>query len=313
MTAGTHSQGAFTQIIFSADGDTAPHSYAGADGAYLLEFLNESLQIGGRIVATDAGITGTRTHRSERARAGTPFRGGMIHMFVSPTDLVYLLPMLIGNNESPSGTFTVAADIPYFGILIDNDYSTFEFKDCKVNQWILRGRAPEHNEGGAPELMMLSMEIYASDHAAGTAWPGSPPSLDVTNPWVFTDAAITLEGSARSVEDFVIVCHNHLQVKYTNATTAHSICPRDRTIRGRFRVPWNATNADLYGTATSGAAASIVFTNGGLSTSLSFGRFQIPPERPMIPGKRDVPLILDGDFRGVSTTEDLVVVNDAVA
>lgn len=310
MTAGTHSQGAFAQMIISADGDTAPHDYSTGAG-YLLEFLNESLGIGGRIIATDAGITGTRTHRSERARTGTYFRGGWVHMFVSPADLAFLLPHMIGDNESPAGTFSPANDIPYFGVLIDNDYDTFEFKDCKVNQWILRGRAPEHNEGGAPELMLLSLEIFASDHAKSTAWPGSPPSLNVTNPWVFTDAAITLEGTARNVQDFVIVCHNHLKVLYTNALTAHSICPRDRTIRGRFSVPWNSTNADLYGTAVGGAAASIVFTNGGLSTTLSFGRLQIPVERPMIPGKRDVPLILDGDFRGVSTTNDIQVVNDA--
>lgn len=313
MTAGTHSQGAFSQIFFSAAGDTAPHTYESGDPAYRVEYLREDLTTHARIIGTDNGITGTRSHRSERARYGAAFHRGTIDMFVSAVDFTTLLPLLIGDNESPAGTFNLEETLPYFGILVDTDYSTFEFKDCKVNRWALRSRAPALSERGEPDLLLLTMEIFGSADAKGTALPSSPPSLTSQGYYVFSDCdgAVTIEGSARPIQNFVLACDNHLFPLYANSLDPHSICEQDRDITFRCKVPWNSTQDGLYNVALAGATASLVFTNGGLSTTFTIGTLQIPRKQPIIRGKTEIPLILDGVCRQVSSTKELVVVNDA--
>lgn len=311
MTGGTHSQGAFGNLLIEPG--AAPHTFNASSERY--EFLQENLMRRGRIVGGNE-VSGSRSMRSERTRRAANYFAGSILKNIAPAEFATLLPKMMGDNESPAGTFNLAEDIPYFGVLIDRDYGVFEYKDCKVDKWVLRGRAAELGEEGEPDLLTLQLSIVGSDEATDTSWPSPEPALGTTAayaPYVFTDAcgAITLNGAAREVMEFVIVGDNHVKALYTNCLTPHSLVPRNRIIRARFRLPWNSTNADLYNMNYAGATASIVLTNGNMSTTFTFGRLQVPPDSPTIPGKDTIDLVVEGIATMVSTTRELVVVNDS--
>jgi len=310
MTGGTHSQGAFAKLLFEPG--ASPHTFDSSSEVY--EFLAEDVGKNGRIIGGNE-VSGSRSHRSERTRLGISYFRGSIIKNVSAAEFATLLPKMLGANASGT-TFALAEDVPYFGMLIDRDYGVFQYKDCKIDKWILRGRAPELGEDGEPDMLTLQLDILASDEDDSASWPGSPPSLGATaaySPYTFQDSCsgITLNGSVREAMEFVIVGDNKIKALYTNCGTPHSLVPRDRIIMARFRVPWNSTNADLYDQAVGGAAASVVLTNGTVSTTFTFGRLQVPAKSPRVPGKDTIDLIVEGQATMVSTTRELEVTNDS--
>ena len=310
MTGSTHSTGAFAKLLFEPG--ASPHTFDASSELY--EFLAENLGKEGRIVGGNE-VSGSRSHRSERTRKAASYFRGSIVKNISPAELVTLLPKMLGAAASGT-TFALDEDVPYFGVMIDRDYGVFKYTDCKIDRWILKGRAPELGEDGEPDLLTLQLDIIASDEDPAASWPGSPPSLGTSAayaPYVFQDSCsgITLNGSTRDAMEFVIVGDNKIKALYTNCLTPHSLVPRDRIIMARFRVPWNSTNADLYEQSAAGAAASVVLTNSTVSTTFTFGRLQVPPKSPFVRGKDTVDLVLEGQATMVSTTRELVVTNDS--
>lgn len=313
MSGGTHSQGVFSQVLFEPGAST--HTFDSNSEIY--EYLNHNIRPVGRIVGGN-GIRGTRSRFKVRHRQGVTFIYGTMNMYVSPLDLVTLLPKMIGDSVSGT-TFSLAEDTPYFGILCDNDEGVEQFNDCKVDKWVIRSRAPRFREDGEPEMLMLSLSIIGSSRASGS-WPGTPPTLSTASnaaPYVFSDcdAAVTLSGSARAIEEFVLWGDNFQEAKYVNSLSAHSIRPTDRLIGLTCRVPWNSTNSGLHAQAAAGAAASIAFTNGNLSTTFNFANLHVPthgpaPER----GKQQIDLLLQGFGSATGTSDnarELQVVNDS--
>jgi hypothetical protein len=313
MTAGSHSQGVFTKVIISAAGDTDTHDYSTGNGT-IIEYASVTMKETGRVIGADNGITGSRSHRSERARYGPSYFTGHIDMMVSSQQFADFLPHMIG--DSVSGDVHSLTELqPYFGILIDMDYDTFEFKNCCVDRWVLRSRAPELLERGEPDMLMLRLYIIGSDSAKGTSWPGSAPSLDTGTYYQFADcdAAVTLQGGARIIENFMIYGDNHIYARYVNSLVPHSLIPRDRDIGFRAQVPWNSGNVALYNITLAGATATVKFTTSTKSTLFTFGVLQWPIETPIINGKQEVPLIVNAQARKVGSTNELVVTNDNTA
>lgn len=313
-TCGDHSQGVFTKVLFEPG--ASPHTFDANSEPY--EYLSHSIRKHGRIIGGN-GIRGTRSRFKNRMREGGHFIYGDITMYVSPGDMVTLLPKMIGDNES-SGTFSVAECLPYFGILADLDYDTEEFKDCMVDKWVIRSRAPQFQEEGEPDMLYLTLSIIGSTVTHGTSWPSPEPTFGTTlayDPLVFQDcyANVTIEGATREIEEFVIAGNNFLYPKYVNSLTVQSIVPRDRQIAFICRVPWNSTNDDLYDASYDGAAANIKFVNSTVSTWFKFANLHVPahgpaPER----GKQQVDLLLEGIATATGTTDaarEIQVVNDS--
>lgn len=314
MTGGSHSQGAFTQVLFEPG--SAPHTFDASSEIY--EYLSHDIRKHGRIIGGQ-GIRGTLSRFKIRHRAGANFYYGTMHMYVSPAELVTLLPKMFSDTQVSGTTFSASDTLPYFGILVDNDYSTKEFKDCKIDQWVIRSQAPQFREEGEPDMLYLSLSIIASNTAA-TSWPGTPPSLGTSDgyaPYVFSDCdgAVTLNGSTREIEEFVLAGNNFLYAKYVNSLNPQSIIPRDRLIGLTCRVPWNSNNANLDDMSAAGAAASIVFTNGNLSTTFNFANLHVPAHSPApARGKQQVDLLLEGFATATATTaanRELQIINDS--
>ncbi len=313
-TGGAHSQGALSAMIVGPQ--AAPHNYSTGTGI-AVEFLSENIRKKGRHIGNN-GIRGTLSEAKERVRNGASYFSGEIVMYISPNDIANFGVNVLGMTESPSGTFTVDDTLPYFGLLIDRDEGVVEFKNCMLDYWILQSRAPSFGEEGEPDMVLFRLGVIASEESTGTAWPGSPPALGTAAadaPYTFadTDGQISLAGSTRDVEEFIIVNRNFLKPKYTNSLLPTSIRPRWRLLQARFRVPWNSNNTNLYGLAVAGVAGSVTMVNAGLSTALTFGTLQVPDDSPVIPGKDQIDLIVDGVARTSGAIKELVIVNDNIA
>jgi hypothetical protein len=266
------------------------------------EIISESLKKTGTILDTN-GIRGTRSHASERTAAGTYTIAGQIVYEISPLILDLMLPRILGANASGT-TFALADTLPEFDVLIDRGASRFIYGNCTVNKATFTGAS-----GG---LIRMTLDITGkTETLSATAFPTITAPVDP--PYVFHQGVLTLVGSARSFASFETTIDNVLSAKFYNSQSATNINPTDRIVSFKCETPYTSSEADLYNQALLGSAASLAITNGNRSLTFTYGKLQFPDMSPVIPGKGEIPLMLDGIARMTSTTRELVVTNDSTA
>ena len=311
MAGGTHSQGAYGQILLEPG--SSPHTFDASSKA--IRFLSETMTEHGRILSTQGIGGGTLQVEAARIRSGIGFTYGEIVLALSPNDVDVLAEHVWSFTESPTDTWAQSDALNYFGLLIDTDYYTWEFTDCMITDWEISARAPQFNEQGQPELVLCKLGIRASGVTAGTSWPGSPPSLGVAavdRPYVLSDSdgLFSFESTARPIQAFRFKVDRGLYTKYANATPAHSQRSTMRHNQIVLQLPWNSDNLDLYNVAIAGSAGSFKFANGAFSSLFNLGRVHFPNNTPIIRGKGEVPLNLFGLVTGTGATADVQIVND---
>jgi hypothetical protein len=219
--------------------------------------------------------------------------------------------------------FAPDENIPYFDMLIDRSStifntasdSIFRYTDCKVDKATFRARAPQMGEDGEPDMVTAQFDIIGSNEG-NLAWPSSPPAFGGTAtyaPYVFQDAVVLLGGIASTeIEEFAIVCSNHLRAKYTNSLTPYSIYPRNRSVFVVVRAVWNTAQKNLYGQAALGATGYIQLVNGTISTKFEFGSLQVNSITPTArKGKDQIECVLEMVARSTSGNAfDLKITND---
>lgn len=284
----------------------APHTFDTSSERY--SFTADSIQRIDTIVDSE-GMQGTRSHASERTRAGTYTVGGSVTIEPSPADLDLWLPRILGGAES-TDTFPLAETLPAFGMLFDRVTSEMQYTDCYVNRAIFRG--------SGNELVSLEMEIVGTTEVEDTAAPSVAISTAANNrPYHFIDSdnagtsRLAIFGATPRMLDFEIEINNFLEPRWGNSETATSITPKDRLVRMAVTVPYDSTNEALYrGTDATG---SLSLVNAAMSTVFTFAILQVASESPVIPGKTPINLTLEMIARKLTTTAELVVTNDSVA
>lgn len=307
----SHSQGAYGQILIEPG--ASPHTFD--SGSYALQFLSETMTEKGRLIGGEGIGGGTLQIEAARIRQGIGFCDGEIVMYLSPNDVDFLALNVCGFTESPADTFTQSDALVYFGLLIDTDYNTFQFKDCMMNYIEISARAPAFDEQSEPEMVLCKLGIRAASCTLGTSWPGTPPSIGTAaadRGYVIqdSDGFFTFVGTARPIQAFRFRIDRGLYTKYVNSTSAHSQRATMRRNQIVCQLPWNSDNVDLYNVAVAGAAGSFKFVNGTLSSLFNLGRCHFPNNTPIIRGKGEVPLNIIGLVTGTGATPDVQIVND---
>ena len=267
------------------------------------EFLTESLRKQLTIVDT-AGLRGTRSHPAERTRDGTYAIGGGLQFHATPAMLDLLLPRILGANEA-TDVFALAETLPEFDVLIDRVAKRFVYAGCQVNRATFRAAA------GGPLELDLDV-IGKTEVVSATAFPSITAPVDP--PYVWQDCVCTVNGSARVVTQWDLTIDNALNARFSNSQTATDIHSTDRIITVNLTVPYTSSEVDLYGINTGGAAAAtFVFTNGNYSTTFSIAKLQIPDQSPVVDGRGEILLQLQGVAKQSSTTKELVITHDSTA
>ena len=263
------------------------------------EFVSEGLRRTSTILDT-SGIRGTRSHATGRTRDGTYRVEGAIRMHATPTMLNLLLPRILGTSAG-SNVFALAEALPQFDVLVDRVAERFVYGGCKVNRALFRGHA-----GG---LLELVLDLAGkTETTSATAFPAIAPPTDP--PYVFQDGALTLLSTTRKMLAFELVVDNALAVRFTNSVAASDVSPADRIVTFRCRTPFTADEIDLYGPgAAGGAAAALTFTNGAASVAFSLAAVQFADVSPVVPGKEEIVLTLEGVARRTAGASELTVTN----
>ncbi len=287
------SMGSQSRLSMAAPG-TVIASYAES-----YEFVGESLAKKLTILET-AGIRGTRSHPAERTRDGTYAVQGTIRFHGSKGLLDLLLPRILGGGSSP--TYTLAEGLPAFDVLLDRIASRFVYGTCKVNRALFRARASG--------LLELAIELRGETETISAApFPAITPPTDA--PYIWQDCAVTLNSVPRVVTEFELLIDNHLHARFSNSQAATDLYPTDRTIGLKCTVPFTSDDADLYGANSGGAAAgTLAFTNGSHNLTLTLAQVQFPDHSPVVAGKGEIFLHLDGRAKKLGSTSELVVSNN---
>lgn len=287
------SLGSQTRLSMAATG-TAIGSYTES-----VEFVSESLAKKLTILET-GGIRGTRSHPAERTRDGTYVVEGMIHFHCSKGLFDLLLPRILGGGSSP--TYTLAETLPAFDVLVERVANRFVYGTCKVSRATFKARASG--------LLELALDVVGeTETVSATAFPAIAPPTDA--PYLWQDCVVTLNSAARVVTEFELVIDNHLRARFSNSQTASDLYPTDRTVALRCAVPFTGDDTDLYGANTGGAAAgSLVFTNGANNVTFALARVQFADHSPVVAGKGEIVLRLDGTAKKLGSTSELVVTNN---
>lgn len=269
------------------------------------EFLSESLGKTGSIIDT-AGLRGTRSHVSERTRAGIYQVGGSITMTPTPEEWAYLLPWILGTNAS--GTTYALAETLQTRYVQKRIMSGGGTKSVATYAGCVIGRATIESSEGSP--VQLTLDIVGTTETMGTTFPSITPAI-ISGPFMHYEGVLTMQAGTHSFRRATIVIDNGLDVKFNNSQYASTITAADRNISVSVEVPYESGTVGLYDQALAGAAGSLVYTYSNYSMTWTFATLQVPAETPRIQGRGDVPLQLNMVSRMLSTTRELVVTLDS--
>lgn len=292
----------FTQTQLCMEPGASTHTFDTSSEPY--EFISFGLQARESTLQTD-GTRGTRSRSAERLRGGLTVCDGPIVIHPSPADLDLLLPRILGAAEDMD-TFALAETIPAFGVLIDESAETFEYSDCYVNRAIFRS-----SEGG---LLELELDIWAKSFTIGTSYPSLSLGTAANDvPYTHYEAVTTLVSSARDCKRIEIEINNNLERSFNNNQTAQHIFPVDRNIFLRVQTPFTSGETGLDGQSVGGSTGTVVYTNGNMSTTFTFGTLDFPDRPPTVPGRGEI--VWDLEMLALETggTEELVVTHDSTA
>lgn len=296
-------QGALSRLY--VEPGSSPYTFDTSSETY--EFLSEDLRKKGTVINTN-GIRGTRSQHSGRSRLGPYTIDGSILFNPDPAMLDNWLPRILGANEV-TDVFAVAEGLPSFAVLIDRVTQTFEYRDCYVNRAVFQGRSNQF--GGEPSPLVMNLDVVGKSRVTGTAVPQvyipvstTTPGQKSNSPYIFEDGVLTMQAATRQIIDFTLLIDNNLLVRFTNSLTATMICPQSRTVAFRCTMPYSGSTpvSNMLDQSTF-AAATLVFTNGTVSTTFSLAQLQVETVDPVVRGKQEIVLEITGIARMTSNPE----------
>ena len=280
----------------------------------LLEVLDGS-DLGMAEEAVDTmGLSGTRSRKSERTRAGIQRISGRLSLCPNAAEWALLLPWILGADASGT-TFALAETLQAFTSELKKDNATdgkvFTYAGCAVS------RATITSEAGGP--VRLDLDIEAMTETVGNAGTATSLTLNVaTGPFLHSDssAAVTVGGTAYPVPRATIVIDNMLDTeRFLNSTTRAAIPTRGREITVTLDPPYGNSTAAYPTAATlaAGVAVAVTYTNTvhAVSMLLSFVKVHFPRRSPAWNGREEMLLPLSGVAKETSSTKEVVITLDS--
>jgi hypothetical protein len=270
------------------------------------EFLSAGIGKQGSHVQS-VGARGSRSHISESVNDGPYAIGGPLIMEPRPDELTLLLPWIMGSTFS--GTTIVIGDtLTDRYVTVDKIAKVYTYAGCRVNSARFRCSAGQN--------LRLELDVQGKTEATGNAgtFPAISASLSSLQPYIMHQAVITLNSSAREVDNLEIGIDNFLVLdRFLNSQSRTELPSEDLGISLTVDNPFTATDIALYDLAVAGITGSVAFTNGARSCTFTFANLKVPAQ--VIQAARQGEIIHRLPFTGyrTSSTACLTVVNDETA
>lgn len=202
-----------------------------------------------------------------------------VRLHPTPLELTALFPYL-GMTLS-AGTATLDESVASFSMVIDRSAKVHTYATCYVNTWTLGGQT------SVTRPIYLDLQIFGTTFSEGVSF-GSPTALVTDAPYPFTAGVLTLQSSTRVFDRFALTTRHNLQKQFENSLTANCIDMTHRRTTLATSVGYVAANTDLHTTpqsAATGAAATLAFTRGGQSDTITFTNVKSIARPASIPGQ----------------------------
>ena len=264
------------------------------------EFNSESMAKTGTHVQT-GGIRTTRHHIGNNVTDGMIAVGGSVTLHPTKVNLDNLLPRIQGAAEA-TDVFNPAETIPDFNYVIDRIAKVFTYSGCKVN------KATFKSAKGNP--LELTLDIQGKAESVGAAGTFPVLTLETAKPYTWYQAVVTLGGSTREVDNIEISIDNALILdRYNNSQTRTALPEGDRIVTFSCDLPYTADEVALYDSGITGAAGTVVFTNGSNVLTFTFANLKAPARSPNVAARSaEIPLRLEMTaFNDATTTKELVI------
>ena len=287
---GTPAQGALAKLAMDSvlPFDTSSEPF---------EFLSESVRMVQSHVNTQ-GVRGTRSRFAHRTRIASEQITGSITMQPSVAEIDRLLPRILGG-ATAGGITALAETVPEFQLMVDRITKVFTYAGCRIGRCVISGSA------GQPIQFVLDIE--GETESVGNAGTFPAITIDTQQMFVFSDLALTLDGTAREVQSFALTIDNMLQSdRYMNSVTRSEIPAMDRAISLECVVPYTTDEDDLYDLAVAGIDGSLVLADGTTTYTVDFGNLKAPANSPVVTGKTEITLSLAFDVYKTGTTNEVI-------
>lgn len=265
-------------------GDASPTTYG-------LDFRSEGLRMRQDSVNGN-GTRGTFSHTVERVRAGLKKIEGPLSLQPNAADYHQLWPWILGAAGSvisgtqysyPLGNATTGKFVQ-----IDRIGKVFTYSGVAVNGFRLAA------EQGA--LVDLELDLVAIDETVGNA--GTFPAIyaDVTTaPFILSDLTLSVNSTTVTAKNFEVSGEFDIDKdRFFNSNTLSATLKRDRNIMFKTNLPYGDFVA-LYNTgAANGVAVLATLTNGSVEMVLSMQKVVFAPMSPVVEGRVEVMLPLEG-------------------
>lgn len=268
-----------------------------------IEFESDGVRKSGTLIEP-VGIYGTRSRFASRTRQGPYTVSGDIVVRPSPRFLGRWLQRMLGGAPT-GGTYGLAETVPEFALLADRVAGIFEYRDCKVSSWVLRG-----SSGGS--LLLTISVVGKTEHTD----VGSIPTVAFTDdaqeaPYVVTDVSADVDGTTRFFESFELSCDNAIATRFRNSVSATCLQEQDRVVGVGLQLPFNTTNrTDLYDQMKTGVAVTASLVNGNMSTVFSMPACQAPDQTPVVSGRSEIPYDIQLQAKATASADELTVTHD---
>ena len=280
-----------------------------AIGSYSNQLEFVSITPGGGVALVDTNEEATRGSRDpakERVVQGLITTELQIVMNPTPAELDILLPW-IGFSES-TDTFSLTETLTYRDILIDFDVHRQIFQDCLVNT------AEFSSTKGQPLKLTLNVLCRTQDTPVATAFPTI--GIDTEAPYMHHQGVLTLRSASREYTEVSLTIDNQLVAEHNNAQEPTVIFPTGRMISGSCNTPFSGDEDDLYTAplaAVAGAAGTLVYTNGGQSTTFTLANVKEDNVKPPAITGGEIRQAIDFKVFSSGSTASLVITHDATA
>lgn len=268
-----------------------------------IEFL-EGTSLGLSQVFNDTnGIRGTRQHSAARVRETQRQVSGTLQLAPVASELDLLIPWMLGNPKVNDATAIAPAEtLPARWIKTYRDGTKHKYNGLKVNRAVFSAA-----EGGP---MQLSLDLMGVDEVTDAGATETDTIDDDAGPYVLSDCALTVGGTAYQFRSVSVEINNALQAKYNNSLTATSILATDLMVQVSLSLPYGDATA-LYGSALAGVAVVATFTNGNRSLALNLAGVAAP-KQPLPIGQRAArDLTWVGVARRTGSTPPITITNDS--
>lgn len=251
------------------------------------------------------GTRGKYTKDDARVRQNRTIVAPRVRCQPTAVELASLLTWATGGSPSGSGTVTYP-----LGDSVNTKYVWY--KPAVGTGWKLSSIGVDSMtiRGSSGEPLDVELDLVGETYSfTSTSFPSTTLDL-TTQPFLFTDLALTTSSSSRNIRDFTFSIRNNIdRSRFLNSLTLTALNKLSRQVSWSIDMPAGDYDSDFNSALTSGVAAVATFT--GPSTQvlvITSGAVRFISRNPTIPFNAESFLRREGEAYSSDGSAESVVI-----